>query len=212
MTFKTGTRLILCARHPWPQGIPQGGARIAAAGRLRQSEGQWRDRGHPEVLSRGGENPLELGRYETHDLDAVVDRIAIKASARTRISESIETALKAGAGLVTVLEESSKGAWKEHRFSEHLACPDHPECSLSELSPRLFSFNSPHGACRDCDGLGTIMAFDEGLVVPEPTKGFGDGHWSHGRRTVGDSTPGTAVSSDASARQRASIDRPPSRN
>ncbi len=176
MAFKPGTRLILCApvirgRKGYHREVLES---LQQAGFVRaRVNGEIVD--IRETLSRGGENPLDLGRYETHDLDAVVDRVAIKDSARNRISESIETALKAGSGLVTVMEETSKGKWKEHRFSEHLACPDHPECSLSEMAPRLFSFNSPHGACHDCDGLGTIMAFDEGLVVPEPSKGFGEG-------------------------------------
>ncbi|MDG2423081.1 MAG: excinuclease ABC subunit UvrA [Phycisphaerales bacterium] len=127
-----------------------------------------------EALSRGGDNPLELGRYEMHDIDAVVDRVVVKPSARTRIFESVETALKAGSGLITVLEQDGED-WLTHRFSEHLACPDHPECSLPEMAPRLFSFNSPHGACESCDGLGTIMAFDEGLVIPDPSIGLGEG-------------------------------------
>ena len=176
MSFKSGTRMILCApiirgRKGYHREVLES---MQQAGFVRaRVNGDIID--IREALSRGGENPLGLGRYETHDLDTVVDRVSIKSSARTRITESVETALKAGSGLITVLEEQSKGQWKEHRFSEHLACPDHPECSLPEMAPRLFSFNSPHGACDDCDGLGTIMAFDEGLVVPDATKGVGEG-------------------------------------
>src|SRR5204862_4443660 len=65
--------------------------------------------------------------------------------------------------------------WIEQRFSEKFACPDHPECSLDELEPRLFSFNSPYGACPRCDGLGVINEFDESLIVPDPSEVIGDG-------------------------------------
>ncbi|MCH2152352.1 MAG: excinuclease ABC subunit UvrA [Phycisphaerales bacterium] len=129
-----------------------------------------------DALSQGGENPLNLGRYETHDIEAVVDRIKIKPSVRTRLMESIETTLRAGSGLATVLESAPESDdWATRRFSEHLACPDHPECSIGEMEPRLFSFNSPHGACNACDGLGTIMAFDERLLIPDPDIGVGAG-------------------------------------
>ncbi|MEY3021333.1 MAG: Excinuclease subunit, partial [Planctomycetota bacterium] len=70
---------------------------------------------------------------------------------------------------LTVLVEAD-GAWQEHRFSEKFACPEHPECSLDELEPRIFSFNSPQGACPACAGLGTVNEFDETLVVPDQTK------------------------------------------
>ncbi|MSR40808.1 MAG: excinuclease ABC subunit UvrA [Phycisphaerales bacterium] len=122
-----------------------------------------------ETLKAGGENPLELGRYEMHDIDAVVDRIAIEPEGRQRISESVETALRLASGNLTVLIEDAKAkdGWSEHRFSEKFACSEHPQCAIDELAPRLFSFNSPHGACRSCAGLGTVNEFDEALVVPD---------------------------------------------
>ncbi|MAT80811.1 MAG: excinuclease ABC subunit A [Phycisphaerae bacterium] len=175
LSIETGTKLIICA--PVIRG--RKGFHREAIENL-QKAGFVRARVNGEIidireaLSNGGDNPLQLGRYEMHDIDAVVDRVVVKKSARTRILESIETALKAGSGLVTVLQQDGKD-WKPQRFSEHLACPDHPECSLPEMAPRLFSFNSPHGACESCDGLGTIMAFDEGLVIPDPTVGLGEG-------------------------------------
>mgnify|MGYP001480411662 FL=1 len=118
-----------------------------------------------DLLKEGGENPLELARYEMHDIEAVVDRIKIKTDQRQRIIESVETALKVGGGTLLVLVES-EGEWEEHRFSEHFACPSHPDYSLEELAPRMFSFNSPHGACKECAGLGHVREFDEGLVIP----------------------------------------------
>ena len=130
-----------------------------------------------DALKEGGENPLELGRYEMHDIEAVVDRIKIDADGRQRLAESVETAFKIGSGslLMLVEDDTAPGGWAEHRFSEHFACPDHPECSIEDLAPRLFSFNSPHGACPDCVGLGTINEFDEALVVPDPTKSLKEG-------------------------------------
>jgi len=125
-----------------------------------------------EVLKNSGENPLGFGRYEMNDIDAVVDRIALEDSARQRIAESVETALKLAEGSLVVLIEdaTSKDGWSEHRFSEKFACPDHPQCALDELEPRIFSFNSPQGACPDCAGLGTVNEFDENLCVPDMTK------------------------------------------
>ncbi|MFM7052749.1 MAG: excinuclease ABC subunit UvrA [Planctomycetota bacterium] len=125
-----------------------------------------------EVLKSGGENPLGFGRYEKNDIDAVVDRISLDDASRQRIAESVETALKLAEGsLVALIEsETARDAWEEHRFSEKFACPDHPECALDELEPRLFSFNSPQGACPACAGLGTVNEFDEDLCVPDRTK------------------------------------------
>jgi len=127
-----------------------------------------------EALKAGGENPLGLGRYEMHDVEAVIDRIVARAEDRQRIAESVETALKLGEGNVLVLTEESGGTWKEHRYSEKFACPDHPECALEELEPRLFSFNSPQGACPTCAGLGHVQEFDEALVVPDATVPFSE--------------------------------------
>lgn len=123
-----------------------------------------------EVLLVEGENPLGLGRYEMHDIEAVVDRIRIEKSDRQRVVESVETALQTGEGSLMVLAETTDGGWSEHRFSDRFACPDHPDHSLESIEPRLFSFNSPHGACGECSGLGTILEFDEDLVVPDRSK------------------------------------------
>ena len=123
-----------------------------------------------QVLLEEGENPLGLGRYEMHDIEAVVDRIRIDTSDRQRVVESVETALQTGEGSLLVIAEESDGSWSEHRFSDRFACPDHPDHSLESIEPRLFSFNSPHGACTGCSGLGTILEFDEDLVVPDQTK------------------------------------------
>tara|TARA_R110002072_G_scaffold42064_21_gene119054 strand:- start:366016 stop:369177 length:3162 start_codon:yes stop_codon:yes gene_type:complete len=121
-----------------------------------------------DALKEDNENPLKLHRHKKHSIDAVVDRIVIKDDARQRLVESIESALRLAEGsvVIAVNDPDDRDAWADHAFSEHFADPDHPEISLSELSPRLFSFNSPFGACPQCHGLGVILEFGEELVVP----------------------------------------------
>ena len=121
-----------------------------------------------DALKEDTDNPLDLHRHKKHSIDAVVDRIVIKDDARQRLVESIEAALRLAEGsvVIAVNDPKDKEVWTDHAFSEHFADPDHPEISLSELSPRLFSFNSPFGACPDCHGLGVILEFSEELVVP----------------------------------------------
>ncbi len=132
-----------------------------------------------EVLKEGGENPLNLHRYKAHAIDAVIDRVVLKPDARQRLAESVEAALRLADGAVVISRESDGaterrsdggGGWSDHAFSEKFADPDHPEIALEELSPRLFSFNSPFGACPTCHGLGSILEFDPALVIPEPDR------------------------------------------
>ena len=122
-----------------------------------------------DALKEDNENPLKLHRHKKHSIDAVVDRVVIKDDARQRLVESIEAALRLAEGsvIIAINDPKDKEVWTDHAFSEHFADPDHPEISLSELSPRLFSFNSPFGACPDCHGLGVILEFSEELVVPK---------------------------------------------
>ena len=128
-----------------------------------------------EVLKAGGENPLDLGRYEKHTVEAVVDRIVVKPEARQRLVESVETALKLAEGVVVISIEDGPDTWRDTIYSEKFSCAEHPECALEELEPRLFSFNSPFGACKGCDGLGTLMEFDEALVIPNEAMSLEDG-------------------------------------
>ena len=125
-----------------------------------------------DALKEDGENPLNLHRYKKHTIEAVVDRIVLRADARQRLAESVESALRLGDGsvLFSVNDAQDREKWTDHAFSEHFADPDNPDISLDELSPRLFSFNSPYGACQTCHGLGSILEFDEELVVPDPEK------------------------------------------
>ncbi|MCX7803859.1 MAG: excinuclease ABC subunit UvrA, partial [Planctomycetota bacterium] len=105
-----------------------------------------------------------LPKTRRHDIEAVVDRLVMKTGIRSRLTDSVETALKAGEGLAIVSIEREGGGTEDRLFSELYACPEHG-ISLGELSPRVFSFNSPYGACPECDGLGTRMKVDPDLLV-----------------------------------------------
>ena len=118
------------------------------------------------VLDDEGENPMGLGRYEKHTIEAVVDRLVVRDKSRARLADSVETALKIAEGIVVVASETDDG-WKETVYSEHYACPKHPSFALDELEPRLFSFNSPQGACSRCQGLGILLEYDEELILPD---------------------------------------------
>ncbi|MCD6521319.1 excinuclease ABC subunit UvrA [Candidatus Calescamantes bacterium] len=116
---------------------------------------------------------IRLEKYKRHDIDVVVDRVKVSREGRTRITEGVELALKIAEGLVKVILKEEKGE-KEILFSEKFACPD---CGISygELSPRMFSFNSPYGACPACSGLGEKMEIDPRLVVPDDSLSIAEG-------------------------------------
>ncbi|MGB0591493.1 MAG: excinuclease ABC subunit UvrA [Myxococcota bacterium] len=114
------------------------------------------------------DNPLALGRYERHDIEVVVDRLVVREDMRSRLVDSVETGLRAGSGVVITSVPEPDGSWEDTTYSEHYACAVHPACSLEELEPRLFSFNSHYGYCPDCQGLGEIMEFDPDLCMPDP--------------------------------------------
>ncbi len=111
--------------------------------------------------------PPALNRYENHDIAIVVDRLVIRDRDRDRISDSVETALRTGDGVIEVLEHG-KGDPVLHVFSEHYAC-DNCGTSLAELEPRQFSFNSPYGACKECGGLGTRKEVNPDLLTADPS-------------------------------------------
>ncbi|MFO7742750.1 MAG: excinuclease ABC subunit UvrA [Anaerolineae bacterium] len=120
---------------------------------------------------------IELDRYRMHTIEAVVDRLIIPQQAengfRSRLTDSMETALRLSDGIVIVNDVSSEPP-RDVLYSEHLACP---VCgiSLPEIEPRTFSFNSPHGACPECEGLGTQMKLDPELIVPNPELSLQEG-------------------------------------
>ncbi|WP_019635664.1 excinuclease ABC subunit UvrA [Paenibacillus fonticola] len=113
---------------------------------------------------------IELEKNKKHSIEVIVDRIVIKEEVRSRLADSIETALKMSGGqlLVDIIGQ------EELRFSSNFACPI---CgfSIEELSPRMFSFNSPFGACPECDGLGAKMIIDPELLIPNPNKSIEEG-------------------------------------
>ncbi len=143
------------------------------------------------------EGEIQMDRYKIHTIEAVVDRIVIHADQshddaqafRSRLTDSVETALKFGEGYITVHsvsptpsshspdESGDKGAenkGQDLHFSEHLACPEHGSV-LPEIEPRTFSFNTPHGACPDCQGLGGKLEIDPDLLIPDQEVSLNDG-------------------------------------
>ncbi|MFN4243709.1 MAG: excinuclease ABC subunit UvrA [Tepidisphaerales bacterium] len=130
-----------------------------------------------QVLELVPGKPPELKKTFAHTIEAVVDRIVLKPEVRSRLADSVETALKLSQGLVviSVADASVEGGWRDTLYSEKFACPDHPDVSLTELEPRLFSFNSPNGACPVCHGLGTKAEFDLDLIVPDDTVSLQNG-------------------------------------
>ncbi len=137
------------------------------------------------------EEPIELDKKFKHTIEVVVDRLVMKPDLRTRLWQSIETAAGLAEGLVAIdivstpgdAERAEEGKGGDAMlFSERFACPDHG-VSLPELQPRIFSFNSPHGACPRCTGLGAQQEIDPDLLVPDPTLSIADGAlvpWSVG--------------------------------
>ena len=144
------------------------------------TQGYSRARVDGETISLS--EPPKLKKQEKHTIEVVVDRLTAKAESKSRLTDSIETALRLASGIVLLDFVDSKGAEKERTYSEHLACHD---CNLSfeELEPRSFSFNSPFGACPECSGIGTKLEVDAELVVPDDNLSINDGAiapWSSG--------------------------------
>ncbi|MEI6453286.1 MAG: excinuclease ABC subunit UvrA [Actinomycetes bacterium] len=123
------------------------------------------------VVELDNRESLDLARYEQHDIEAVVDRYVVKASQRQRLTESVETALKMSGSKVWVYDLDGE---EMIRYNEALACAS---CGLSfeEPAPRSFSFNSPYGACPECDGLGTSFEVDDQLLIADPSLSLEEG-------------------------------------
>lgn len=115
-----------------------------------------------------------LNKNQRHSVDVVIDRLKVRADARQRLAESLETALRMGEGRAIVLTDPAIGSREEQVFSTRFACPD---CgfSLKDLDPQLFSFNSPAGACPECDGIGQVDFFDADRVVEFPQMSLASG-------------------------------------
>ena len=107
-----------------------------------------------------------LEKNKNHDIDVLIDRVVVEKSIQSRLLESVELALKMGNGICIININKNE----DYSFSEHFACAYHPYVMMTDLTPRMFSFNSPYGACQQCDGLGFITEIDPNLVVPNVKK------------------------------------------
>ena len=131
-------------------------------------------------------DPPKLKKQEKHDIEVVVDRLTVKATAKQRLTDSVETALNLADGIVVLEfpdERDEHDHPREQRFSEKLACPNGHPLAVDDLEPRSFSFNSPYGACPECVGLGIRKEVDPDLVVPDPDRTLAEGAvapWSTG--------------------------------
>jgi excinuclease ABC subunit A len=165
LSMPEGTRLMLLAplvrgrkgeyRHIFDNIRREGYVRVRVDGKIRDVN-----------------EDIRLAKRKAHDVDVVVDRLVVKHGIGQRLADSVETTLRLGKGIMRLLSETAgnkRARQREQIFSELLACVD---CGISyaELEPRLFSFNSPHGACTVCSGLGSNLEIDPDLVVPEPSK------------------------------------------
>ena len=148
-----------------------------------KSEGFVRVRVDGMVVDLSGVSTLS--KNKKHDIDVVVDRLALQAGVESRLTDSVETALKLADGTLVVSRETDKG-WSDTLYSERFACP-HCGISYEELPPNMFSFNSPYGACPTCDGLGTRLEFDPDLIIPDKDLSLREGAvdvWRRGGRRM----------------------------
>jgi excinuclease ABC subunit A len=116
-----------------------------------------------------------LAANKKHDIDVVVDRLTVKPEMKERLADSVELATRLSRGRVVIAADAGDGTWVDQPYSAALACPNHAEVRVDNLSPQLFSFNSPQGACEKCHGLGTSLDFDVELVVPDPNLSLNEG-------------------------------------
>jgi excinuclease ABC subunit A len=163
-------------------GLPEGTAISLLAPVVRDRKGEYRKellgfrrqgfvRARIDGALRDLSEDIALAKSVRHSIDVVVDRLTVKPAARSRVAESLETALRLAGGQARVEIASQREEWL---FSEKSACPN---CGVSfpEIEPRSFSWNSPHGACPSCSGLGTRDAFDPARVVPDPEASLAGG-------------------------------------
>ncbi|MFZ5591596.1 MAG: excinuclease ABC subunit UvrA, partial [Bacillota bacterium] len=164
-------------------GLPEGSRLQVLAPVVRGKKGEFarlleevRQEGFVRVRVDGAlydlsEQPsISLAKNKKHNIEIIVDRIILRPGVEGRLADSLETALRQAGGLALV----AVGEQEEILFSENMACP---ECgiSLPELSPRLFSFNNPHGACPQCTGLGVRQEIDPDLLIPDKSKSLAEG-------------------------------------
>ena len=163
------------------------------AGDVQDRKGEYKDvfeelrnEGFTRVKVDGEQRLIEEGaaldKKFKHSIEVVVDRLVMKEDLRTRLSQSVETALALAEGLV-----SSTRRRRAAHSRERFACPEHG-VSLPELQPRIFSFNSPHGACPRCTGLGAQQEIDPDLLVPDPSLSIARARSCRGRSATRAST------------------------
>lgn len=163
MTFPEGAKILVIA--PMIRG--KKGEHKSVFDQLRK-EGFSRVR--VDGVVRTLDEDVDLQKTKKHDIDVVVDRLVVKEGIESRLTDSMETAAKWGEGLVLVAEVDGP----EHMYSQHFACPD-CHISLPKIEPRMFSFNSPFGACPACAGIGSTMEVDEDMVIPDGAISFANG-------------------------------------
>ena len=157
-------------------------------------EGFVRVRVDGEILELGQPEPIRLKKTGRHTIEAVVDRLVLREGIRTRLADSVETALKWGGNRLVVLRQETKrtsnaepeAGWEAIRFSTDYGNPD-SNFSLAELTPKHFSFNSHFGACPSCHGLGTEMVVDPELMIADPAKSISEGAivpWRRGTKRM----------------------------
>lgn len=164
LTVPEGTRMVILA--PVVRGRKGLHQRVVDDAR---KAGFARIRVNGDVVSV--DEDIDLDKNKKHSIEVVVDRVKVRSDARTRIVEAIETALETAGGTVLVLTEKDDGTFEEQSFSQHYAYPD-SNVTFPELEPRLFSFNSPFGACESCSGLGVTKEFDPDLIMPDRSLSF----------------------------------------
>ncbi len=177
--------------------MPEGSRFQVLAPVVRSRKGEYvdlfsalRSQGYSRVQVDGTVHPLTdpptLKKQEKHDIAVVVDRLTVKAGAKQRLTDSVETALRLADGVVVLdfVDLPEHDPHRERRFSERMACPNSHELAIDDLEPRSFSFNSPYGACPACTGLGTRKEVDPELVVPDDELSLGEGAiapWASGQ-------------------------------
>ncbi|GIV58002.1 MAG: ABC-ATPase UvrA [Rhodothermaceae bacterium] len=166
-------------------GLPEGARVVLLAPVVKGRKGHYREL-FEQIARQGFERVridgelreitpgMKIDRYKTHDIEVVVDRLVIREGLRPRVSQSVETALGMGGGTLIAAVLGADGTMTDHVFSRHLFDPE-SGLSYDEPSPNTFSFNSPYGACPECNGLGTRREIDPALVLPDPSKSIAEG-------------------------------------
>ncbi len=175
LALPEGTRLLLLA----PLIKHRKGAHQGVFEEIRKA-GFTRARVNGELMDLDQAKDSDLDRYKNHTIEAVVDRLVLRTGQdeeaqqfRSRLNDSVETALKFGDGYLTLHNLSVEPA-VDIAYSEHFVCPEHG-VSLPEIEPRTFSFNTPHGACPECQGIGTKLEIDPQLIMPDRSLSISEG-------------------------------------